>query len=98
MRVKIIINPYANRWRAQKRIPAIQKAFDEVDVEHVIVITSSPGQATEEARLAVEQGFDAVVAAGGTVQSMKLSTDWFRQRATALPSRWPCCPSARETI
>ncbi|MCO5196541.1 MAG: diacylglycerol kinase family lipid kinase [Anaerolineae bacterium] len=65
MRVKIIINPYANRWRAQKRIPAIQKAFDEVDVEHVIVITSSPGQATEEARLAVEQGFDAVVAAGG---------------------------------
>lgn len=65
MRVKIIINPYANRWRAQKRIPEIQKAFDEQDVEHVIVITSASGQATEEARLAAEQGFDAVVAAGG---------------------------------
>jgi diacylglycerol kinase (ATP) len=65
MRVKTIVNPYANRWKAKKRIPEIQAAFDKVNIEHVIVITTAPGQAIEEARIAAEQGFDAVVAAGG---------------------------------
>jgi diacylglycerol kinase (ATP) len=65
MRVKTIVNPYANRWKAKKRIPEIQDAFDAANIEHVIVITTSPGQAIEEARIAVEQGFDVVVAAGG---------------------------------
>lgn len=65
MRVKTIVNPYANRWKAQRRIPAIQNALVANDVEHVIVITTQPLQAIEEARLAVAQGFDVVVAAGG---------------------------------
>jgi diacylglycerol kinase (ATP) len=65
MRVKIIINPYANRWRAKKRIPAIQQAFEQAGLDHEIAVTTGTGDATNEARLAVEHGFDAVVACGG---------------------------------
>ena len=88
MRVKIIINPYANRWRAQ-RIPAIKTGRSRCRTCHCHHL---PGQATEEARLAVEQDLMVVAGGGdGTVNGKYQS--WIG--LTALPSLWK---SARETI
>jgi len=65
MKVKIILNPYANRWKAKKRIPAIKKAFAEVDLPFDLALIPEPGAGSAEAIKAVEEGYDAVVAAGG---------------------------------
>lgn len=65
MKVKIILNPYANRWGAKQQLAAINAAFSAVSVDHDLVITSTIGQGTQEAILAVQKGYDAVVAAGG---------------------------------
>ena len=65
MKIKIILNPYANRWGAKERIPAIEAALAAAGVTYDLVQTEAPGQGTGEARAAALAGYDAVVAAGG---------------------------------
>ncbi|MEW5985756.1 MAG: diacylglycerol kinase family protein [Chloroflexota bacterium] len=65
MKVKIILNPYANRWGAKALIPAVQNAFTSAGLPFDLAVTGRPGQAIEEARMAGTGGYDAVVAAGG---------------------------------
>lgn len=65
MKVKVILNPYANRWRAKKRVPAIKKAFSEVGLPYDLVFIPRAGGGKHEAMIAVDEGYDAVVAAGG---------------------------------
>lgn len=65
MKVKVILNPYANRWRAQTHAPAIHAAFARVGVECDLVLTTAPTVATREAREAALNTYDAIVAAGG---------------------------------
>ncbi|HEX6386160.1 MAG TPA: diacylglycerol kinase family protein [Anaerolineae bacterium] len=65
MRIKVILNPYANRWRARARLEGIKKAFAAVHVSPDIVITEKERQGTGLARAAVADGYDVIVAAGG---------------------------------
>jgi diacylglycerol kinase (ATP) len=65
MKVKIILNPYANRWKAKKRVPAIKEAFAEAGLSYDLVFVPKPGGGKVEAVKAVDEGYDAVVAAGG---------------------------------
>jgi len=65
MRVKVILNPYANRWGAKAQADATAAAFQAVGVECDLDITETAGQGTPLAEAAAREGFDAVVAAGG---------------------------------
>jgi len=65
MKVKIILNPYANRWRAGKMAPQVEAAFQNAGLDYDLVITTMPGQGVEEAAAAAARGYDAVIAAGG---------------------------------
>jgi diacylglycerol kinase (ATP) len=65
MKVKVVLNPYANRWKAQSYAPTIHAAFARVGVDCDLVLTTAPTIATREAREAAENTYDAVVAAGG---------------------------------
>lgn len=65
MKVKIIVNPYANRWRAKKRIPAIEESFAKVGLAYDMVLIPEAGGGKQEAIKAVDEGYDAIVAAGG---------------------------------
>jgi diacylglycerol kinase (ATP) len=65
VRVKVILNPYANRWGAKARAPKIRAALDAAGVNYDLSFIPAPGQGKEEAMKAVETGYDAVVAAGG---------------------------------
>ncbi len=65
MKVKVILNPYANRWGAQAHAPAIHAAFARVGAECDLILTTAPVVATREAREAAQGSYDAVVAAGG---------------------------------
>lgn len=65
MKVKVILNPYANRWQAQGHAPAIHAAFARAGGTCDLVLTTAPLVATREAREAALDSYDAVVAAGG---------------------------------
>lgn len=65
MRVKVILNPYANRWGARAQAPATMDAFREVGVKCDLEITTAPGEGIALAENAARGAYDAIVAAGG---------------------------------
>lgn len=65
MKVTVILNPYANRWGAQAKMPAVRAALTRAGVDYDLVLTTAPGEATQQALQAAQNRVDAVVAAGG---------------------------------
>ncbi|WP_420642369.1 diacylglycerol/lipid kinase family protein [Candidatus Leptofilum sp.] len=65
MKIKVILNPYANRWRAGAKLNAVQAAFAAASLTPDIVQTEKPQEAIGLAETAVSAGYDAVIAAGG---------------------------------
>ncbi len=66
MTIKIILNPYANRWRARKRLEQAKQVLAESGLTCDWHVTSRPKEGTEVARTAAASGrYTAVIAAGG---------------------------------
>jgi diacylglycerol kinase (ATP) len=65
VRIKILLNPYANRWAAKAKAPEIELACQAADLDFELSTIPAPGKGGMEARKALDDGFDAVVAAGG---------------------------------
>jgi diacylglycerol kinase (ATP) len=63
MKVKVILNPYANRWGAKEQIPAVRQAFESAGVAYDLFVTEWVGHG--KALASDTAGYDAVVAAGG---------------------------------
>ena len=64
-KAKIILNPYAGRWKGQRSMPAVEDALKEVGVDFDLVCTAGADHAIELAREAALGGYSPVVAAGG---------------------------------
>ncbi len=62
---KIIVNPYAGRWRAKAAIPDIERACQKIGLDYELVVTEEPGHGIELAREAALAGFSPIVSAGG---------------------------------
>ena len=76
-RIKVILNPYANRWRAGSRADAVRAALVAAGLQPDIIETEGPREGIALAETAVTQGYDAVIAAGGqlsVVASFKRKT------------------------
>lgn len=64
-RARIIYNPTSGREGFKKELPDVLKRFEESGYETSVHSTIGVGDATKAARIAVERGFDVIVAAGG---------------------------------
>ncbi len=64
-RAKVILNPYAGRWKGQRSVPAVEAALKEAGVDFDLVCTAGPDHAIALAREAALEGYSPVVAAGG---------------------------------
>ncbi len=62
---KIIVNPYAGRWRGRAAIPHVEEALRRLDLAFDLVVTDGPDHAITLARAAVDAGFSPIVAVGG---------------------------------
>jgi len=62
---KIIVNPYAGRWKAQRAIPDIERVCEKIGLDYELVVTEGPNHGIELAREAVRAGFSPIVSAGG---------------------------------
>lgn len=65
MKARVIYNPSANNWRAQKQLPTVERLLWGAAFEYELCVTDRPKQAIGWARESAEAGFDAVIAAGG---------------------------------
>ncbi|MCL4871602.1 MAG: diacylglycerol kinase family lipid kinase [Anaerolineae bacterium] len=66
MTIKLILNPYANRWGAKRRVSQVKQALREAGLEYDLHITTRPKEGTEVAKQAAASGqYSAVIAAGG---------------------------------
>jgi len=61
----IIVNPTAGRGRTKAALPTVVQRLKAHGIEHEILLTDSPGHATELARRLVSQGATTIGAAGG---------------------------------
>lgn len=65
MVAKIILNPYAGRWKALERRNDIEASLRTNGVEYEIVLTERPGHGIQLAKEAVQRGFAPIISAGG---------------------------------
>ncbi len=65
MTVKVILNPYSNRWNARKRWPEAEAALHAAGVDFSLDVSDHAGGFEPLASKAVQEGFDTVVVAGG---------------------------------
>jgi diacylglycerol kinase (ATP) len=65
MSVKILLNPYSNRWNSQRRWPEAEAALQAAGVEYSLEVSQAAGQLQPLAEKAVRDGFKTVIAAGG---------------------------------
>jgi diacylglycerol kinase (ATP) len=62
---KIIVNPYAGRWKAKAAIPDIERACQKIGLDYELVVTEGPNHGIELAREAALVGSCPIVSAGG---------------------------------
>ena len=62
---KIIVNPYAGRWKARAAIPDIERACQKIGLGYELAVTEGPNHGIELAREAARAGFSPIVSAGG---------------------------------
>ncbi len=65
MTARVILNPYANRWRAGARANAVMEALKEAGLPATLTISERPEHAISLARQATEAGYQPIIAAGG---------------------------------
>jgi diacylglycerol kinase (ATP) len=65
MTAKIILNPYAGRWKGLQKRDEIEKAMKSMGMEFELVMTEAPNHGTEIAYQAAKNGFTPIISAGG---------------------------------
>jgi len=65
MTAKVILNPYSNRWNAQKRWPEAEAALKAAGVDFELSVSEHRRHATDLAAQAAREGFSPIIAAGG---------------------------------
>jgi diacylglycerol kinase (ATP) len=65
MTAKVILNPYSNRWNAQKRWPEAENALRAAGVVFEMAVSEKPGDIAALTRRALSDGFSPLIAAGG---------------------------------
>jgi diacylglycerol kinase (ATP) len=65
MIAKIILNPYAGRWKGLQKRGEIEDVIKSLGMDFDLVMTESPNHGTELAYQAVKNGFSPIISAGG---------------------------------
>jgi len=65
MTAKVILNPYSNRWKSQKRWQDAEAALKNAGMKFDLTISQSKGQIVDLVEQAVRQGCSPIIIAGG---------------------------------
>ncbi|HXF83807.1 MAG TPA: diacylglycerol kinase family protein [Anaerolineales bacterium] len=87
MTAKVILNPYSNRWNAQKRWPQAEAALKAAGVEFDLVVSERKGHIVELAEQAAREGFSPILIAGGD-GSIGEAVNGLARAARSEDERW----------
>jgi diacylglycerol kinase (ATP) len=65
MTAKIILNPYAGRWKGLQKRPEIENALRSAGIDYQLVLTEAAQHGSQLAFQAVKDGFSPIISAGG---------------------------------
>ncbi len=65
MIAKIILNPYAGRWKGLQKRSEIENTLKSIGIDFELVLTEAPNHGTQLAYQAAKNGYSPIVAAGG---------------------------------
>lgn len=65
MTAKIILNPYAGRWKGKQKRLEVEATLRSMGIDFELVMTDAPGHGTQLAYQAVKDGFTPIISAGG---------------------------------
>jgi diacylglycerol kinase (ATP) len=65
MTTKIILNPYAGRWKGREKRGEVESSMKSAGIEYDLVATEAPNHGVELAYKAVKDGYTPIVSAGG---------------------------------
>jgi YegS/Rv2252/BmrU family lipid kinase len=65
MTAKIILNPYAGRWKGLQKRGEIESEMKSMGIDYELVMTEAPNHGTQLAYQAVKKGFTPIISAGG---------------------------------
>jgi diacylglycerol kinase (ATP) len=65
MRSKLIVNPTSGAWDIRRELPAVLKYLEKQGWQPTLSKTERPGEATQQAQQARDEGLDAVIVVGG---------------------------------
>ncbi len=65
MTAKVILNPYANRWRSQARWPETEAALRAAGVDFDLAISQFKGHVADLVEQAVREGYAPIIVSGG---------------------------------
>lgn len=65
MPAKIILNPYAGRWKGLQKRGEIEEIFTSLDISYELEMTDRPNHGTDLAYQAVKNGYSPIISAGG---------------------------------
>ncbi len=65
MTAKVILNPYAGRWKGVQNRQKIEEILTSTGVKFELVMTEGPNHGTELACQAAKNGFSPIISAGG---------------------------------
>jgi diacylglycerol kinase (ATP) len=65
MVTKVILNPYAGRWKGLQKREEIENSLKSAGIEFDLVMTDAPNHGTHLAYQAVRSGFSPIISAGG---------------------------------
>jgi diacylglycerol kinase (ATP) len=65
MKIKVLLNPYSNRWNSQKRWPEAEAALRAAGVDFDLSVSQRADHLVTLAAEAVQQGFTTLIVAGG---------------------------------
>lgn len=65
MKVKIIHNPYSNRWNSEKRWPEVEALLKDKGFQADVAHSESPASLYEIASQAAKEGYEMIIGAGG---------------------------------
>ncbi len=65
MPAKVILNPYAGRWKGLQKRAEVENALHSLGILYELVMTEAPNHGTALAYEAVKSGFSPIISAGG---------------------------------
>lgn len=65
MVAKVILNPYAGRWKALKMQEYVKAELDKAEIQYDFIATEAPQHGMELASQAIMEGYSPIIAAGG---------------------------------